>query len=63
MIRPLGFILAVLIAGSPSPAKAGATTNVKCAPNEDRVGSTNLLTTSTWPPSLSAATRCRSSDA
>lgn len=37
MTRPLGFVLALLISGSVSPAKAGGNTNVKCAPNEDRV--------------------------
>ena len=37
MTRPLGFVLALFIAGSASPAKAGGNTNVKCAPNEDRV--------------------------
>ncbi len=37
MTRLLGFVLALLIAGAASPAKAGGTTNVKCAPNEDRV--------------------------
>ncbi|MGC1596891.1 MAG: hypothetical protein WA774_16175 [Candidatus Acidiferrales bacterium] len=35
MIRPLG--LALVILGSASPAKAGTSTNVKCAVNEDRV--------------------------
>jgi hypothetical protein len=37
MTRPIGFVLALFIAGSASPAKAGGNTNVKCAPNEDRV--------------------------
>jgi hypothetical protein len=37
MTRPLGFVLALFIVGSVSPAKAGGNTNVKCAPNEDRV--------------------------
>jgi hypothetical protein len=37
MTRPLGFVLALFIVGSYSPAKAGGNTNVKCAPNEDRV--------------------------
>ena len=37
MTRPLGFVLALFIVGSASPAKAGGNTNVKCAPNEDRV--------------------------
>lgn len=37
MTRRLGFVLALLIAGAASPAKAGGTTSVKCAPNEDRV--------------------------
>ncbi|MGA7556045.1 MAG: hypothetical protein WBW54_20025 [Candidatus Acidiferrales bacterium] len=37
MIRPLGLALALVILGSASPAKAGTSTNVKCAVNEDRV--------------------------
>jgi hypothetical protein len=37
MTRPLGLVLALFLAGSVSPAKAGGNTNVKCAPNEDRV--------------------------
>ncbi len=37
MTRPLGFVLALFIVGSVSPTKAGGNTNVKCAPNEDRV--------------------------
>ena len=37
MTRPLGFVLALFIVGSVSPAKADGNTNVKCAPNEDRV--------------------------
>ncbi|MGB9011010.1 MAG: hypothetical protein WCC18_20510, partial [Candidatus Acidiferrales bacterium] len=37
MIRPLGLALALVIAGSASPAHAGTSTNVKCATNEDRV--------------------------
>ena len=37
MTRWLGLVLALFLAGSVSPAKAGGNTNVKCAPNEDRV--------------------------
>jgi hypothetical protein len=37
MIRPLGLALALVIAGSASPAHAGTGANVKCALNEDRV--------------------------
>lgn len=36
-MRPLGLALALVIAGSASPAHAGTSTNVKCALNEDRV--------------------------
>jgi hypothetical protein len=37
MTRPLGLVLALFLAGSVSPVKAAGNTNVKCAPNEDRV--------------------------
>ncbi|MGA8676596.1 MAG: hypothetical protein WB621_15375, partial [Candidatus Acidiferrales bacterium] len=36
-MRPLRLALALVIAGSASPAHAGTSTNVKCALNEDRV--------------------------
>ncbi|MGA7221826.1 MAG: hypothetical protein WBX16_03130 [Candidatus Acidiferrales bacterium] len=37
IMRPLGLALALVIVGSAPPAYAGASTNVKCAANEDRV--------------------------